>query len=255
MCRNTTLKNPNSASAEFGCQDTSATNREKSAAPSILARYTCASILMGFFAVWGKYTFVPEAEQPGIHAPMHSYKVPLALTVGYLVSLPILRYVVDNFVSKKTDMKVLLTESMILVRSHLASSLLLIFQFERWSEYWKIGMYDRRCVLGNCFVLRPFFVFCVVVTDMNMCVPLGMYLFELSLSLMLCFFLTLSLSHHLSLFTVQCCASIPQRLDGLPIRQCRSVPGSSFHRRYFHCQHWGSFRRLCTLHGQVFGVF
>ena len=74
------------------------------------------SILVGFFAVWGKYTFVPEAEQPGVHVPMHSYKVPLALTVGYLISLPVLRYVVENFVSKKTDMKVLLTESMVLVR-------------------------------------------------------------------------------------------------------------------------------------------
>ena len=121
MCRNTTLKR--SASTEVGTpskqmldNNKSAANAENAAAPSILARYTCASILVGFFAVWGKYTFVPEAEQPGVHVPMHSYKVPLALTVGYLISLPILRYVVENFVSKKTDMKVLLTESMVLVR-------------------------------------------------------------------------------------------------------------------------------------------
>ena len=122
MCRNTTLKR--SSSTEFGtpskqdAQDKSAANADSSpVAPSILARYTCASVLMGFFAVWGKYTFVPETEQPGIQAQMHSYKVPLGLTVGYLISLPLLRYVVENFVSKKTDMKVLLTESMILVRS------------------------------------------------------------------------------------------------------------------------------------------
>lgn len=121
MCRNTTLKR--SASTEFGspskqdAQDKSAANADSPVAPSILARYTCASVLMGFFAVWGKYTFVPETEQPGIQVPMHSYKVPLGLTVGYLISLPLLRYFVENFVSKKTDMKVLLTESMILVRS------------------------------------------------------------------------------------------------------------------------------------------
>ena len=121
MCRNTTLKR--SASTEVGNpskqmldNNKSAATAENAAAPSILARYTCASILVGFFAVWGKYTFVPEAEQPGVHVPMHSYKVPLALTVGYLISLPILRYAVENFVSKKTDMKVLLTESMVLVR-------------------------------------------------------------------------------------------------------------------------------------------
>lgn len=125
MCRNTTLKR--SASTEVGNpskqmlhNNKSAANAENAAAPSILARYTCASILVGFFAVWGKYTFVPEAEQPGVHVPMHSYKVPLALTVGYLISLPILRYVVENFVSKKTDMKVLLTESMVLVRCHVS---------------------------------------------------------------------------------------------------------------------------------------
>lgn len=119
MCRNTTLKR--SAFTEFGtpskqdAQDKSAAKADSiPVAPSILARYTCASVLMGFFAVWGKYTFVPEAEQPGIQVAMHSYKVPLGLTVGYLISLPLLRYVVENFVSKKTDMKVLLTESMIL---------------------------------------------------------------------------------------------------------------------------------------------
>ena len=123
MCRNTTLKR--STSTEFGTpskqdvQDKSAASADSSSpvAPSILARYTCASVLVGFFAVWGKYTFVPEAEQPGIQVPMHSYKVPLGLTVGYLISLPLLRHVVENFVSKKTDMKLLLTESMILVRS------------------------------------------------------------------------------------------------------------------------------------------
>ena len=111
------MNRESSSSTEFGKSPEAAQQQEQcsSAAPSMLARYTCASVLVGFFAIWGKYTFVPENEQPGIGAPMHSWKVPAALTVGYLVSLPALRYLVENFVSKKTDMKVLLTESMILV--------------------------------------------------------------------------------------------------------------------------------------------
>lgn len=81
--------------------------------PSLLARYTCASVLVGIFAIWGKFTFVPESEIPGVDVPMHSHRVPLALTVGYLVSLPVLRYFVDVFLSG-VDMKVLLKESMVL---------------------------------------------------------------------------------------------------------------------------------------------
>ena len=117
MCRKP-LNRERSSSTEFGTPSKAEDQHveDSPAAPSMLARYTCASILMAFFAVWGKYTFVPENEQPGIGAPMHSWKIPAALTIGYLVSLPILRYLVENFVSKKTDMKVLLTESMILVR-------------------------------------------------------------------------------------------------------------------------------------------
>mmetsp|Transcript_18323 Transcript_18323/g.25836 ORF Transcript_18323/g.25836 Transcript_18323/m.25836 type:complete len:334 (-) Transcript_18323:299-1300(-) len=82
--------------------------------PSLAARYTCASILMGVFAVWGKYTFVPESEAPGIGSDCHSYRVPLALTVGYLVSLPLLRWFVDGYLSRVVDVKLLLKESMVL---------------------------------------------------------------------------------------------------------------------------------------------
>jgi len=82
--------------------------------PSIMARYTCASILLGAVAVWGKLTFVPEAEAPGVGSPIHDFRVPLALTVGYLVSLPILRVFAANFLSKNVDVKLLLRESMIL---------------------------------------------------------------------------------------------------------------------------------------------
>lgn len=82
--------------------------------PSFIARYSCASVLLGAFAVWGKLTFVPEEEAPGVGAQIHDFRVPLVLTVGYLVSLPILRIFAASFLSKNVDVKLLLRESMIL---------------------------------------------------------------------------------------------------------------------------------------------
>jgi len=79
--------------------------------PSLAARYTCASILIGLFAVWGRYTFVDESELR-VGSDMHSYKIPLSFTAFYLVSLPLMRRMVDRFVT--VDMKLLLKESMIL---------------------------------------------------------------------------------------------------------------------------------------------
>jgi elongation of very long chain fatty acids protein 4 len=81
--------------------------------PSLLARYTCAGISCAVFSVWCKYSFVPESQTPGVDVPMHSYHVPLALTVGYLISLPILKFFVKNFLSE-IDVKLLLKESMLL---------------------------------------------------------------------------------------------------------------------------------------------
>mmetsp|Transcript_21994 Transcript_21994/g.32487 ORF Transcript_21994/g.32487 Transcript_21994/m.32487 type:complete len:326 (-) Transcript_21994:34-1011(-) len=82
--------------------------------PSIIARYTCASIFLAIFAVWGKLAFLPESEAPGVGAPIHSVKVPLSLTVFYIVSLPILRALTTRFLSKNVDVKLLLRESMFL---------------------------------------------------------------------------------------------------------------------------------------------
>lgn len=79
--------------------------------PSLGARYTCASILVGLMAVWGKFTFVDEATIVG--KPMHSYKVPLFFTVFYLISLPLLRSFTTKFLSN-VDVKILLKESMII---------------------------------------------------------------------------------------------------------------------------------------------
>lgn len=81
--------------------------------PSLLARYTCAGISCAIFAMWWKFTFVPENMTPGVQVPMHSCYTTLALTLGYLVSLPILKQFVQRYCST-IDMKDLLTESMIL---------------------------------------------------------------------------------------------------------------------------------------------
>lgn len=82
--------------------------------PSFVARYTCVSILMAVFAAWGKYTFVGEDQAPGVGQEMHSYKVPLVLTTGYLISLPLLKAFSERVLSKRVDVKLLLTEAMIL---------------------------------------------------------------------------------------------------------------------------------------------
>jgi len=82
--------------------------------PSTLARYTCAGISCAIFGIWLKFTFVPESETPGRHVPMHSFVVPLVLTLGYLVSLPVLKYFVENYLTKSCNVKVLLKESMVL---------------------------------------------------------------------------------------------------------------------------------------------
>lgn len=82
--------------------------------PSAIARYTCASIILAAFAVWGKLAFVPESEAPGVASQIHSFKVPLSLTVVYIVSLPILRTLSSKFLSKTVDVKLLLRESMFL---------------------------------------------------------------------------------------------------------------------------------------------
>lgn len=80
--------------------------------PSFLARYTCLGILLSIFAVWGKYTFIPEDQIPGVDFPLHSYRAPLTLTVFYLVSLPLLRLFTETFM-RDVDAKLLLKESMV----------------------------------------------------------------------------------------------------------------------------------------------
>lgn len=86
----------------------------KDKTPSFLARYTCASVLTAFLAVWCKATFVPEDEQPGVGVEMQSWHTPAFLTVGYLVSLPLLKLFTEKVLAPRYDLKALLTESMVL---------------------------------------------------------------------------------------------------------------------------------------------
>lgn len=82
--------------------------------PSFMARFTCVSILTGIFAVWARYTFIEEPTSRDSGFEVHSYLVPLAFTSGYLVSLPLLQFIVKKYLSKTIDVKVLLMESMVL---------------------------------------------------------------------------------------------------------------------------------------------
>jgi elongation of very long chain fatty acids protein 4 len=84
------------------------------APPSLIARLTCVSILVAVLAIWGKYTFIDEADIPTGNKEVHSYLVTLALTTFYLVSLPLLRIFSKNYLSETVDVKLLLREAMIL---------------------------------------------------------------------------------------------------------------------------------------------
>lgn len=81
--------------------------------PSHLARYSCTSIMIMILAVWVKHTFVPE-EELAVGEKIHSWNVPMFMTLGYLVSLPLLRLLSKRFLAHNVDVKVLLRESMIL---------------------------------------------------------------------------------------------------------------------------------------------
>lgn len=94
--------------------ETVAKTESYSREPSLAARYITAGIAGALFSLWGKFAFVPESETPGVDVPVHSYQNVLYLTVGYLISLPLLKFVVENYLAKIWDMKLLLKESMIL---------------------------------------------------------------------------------------------------------------------------------------------
>mmetsp|Transcript_6294 Transcript_6294/g.11287 ORF Transcript_6294/g.11287 Transcript_6294/m.11287 type:complete len:353 (+) Transcript_6294:386-1444(+) len=82
--------------------------------PSTLARYTTASILVGFLSLFCYHAYPPKDATPGLNAPMHGYSTPLALTAFYLISLPSLKWFTEKYLAPRYDMKLLLTEAMII---------------------------------------------------------------------------------------------------------------------------------------------
>lgn len=82
--------------------------------PSTVARYTTASIFTGILSAWAYFAYPPTNATPGLTSPMHSYTIPLALTAFYLISLPSLKWITEKFLAPNYDMKLLLTESMII---------------------------------------------------------------------------------------------------------------------------------------------
>lgn len=78
---------------------------------SFVGRYTALSALVVILCVWGKLTFVSEPFDGDMSGIIHSYKLPLFMTVFYLASLPLLKWMVAK---SKVDLKPVLRESMIL---------------------------------------------------------------------------------------------------------------------------------------------
>ena len=92
--------------------------------PSILSRYTCASIMVAIFGIWEKIAFFDhsggsgngtydESKAPGVGSEIHSWKVPLTLTTSYLLGLPLLRFFSKRYLSESVDVKLLLKETML----------------------------------------------------------------------------------------------------------------------------------------------
>jgi hypothetical protein len=85
--------------------------------PSLMSRYVCASVMIGIFGIWGKVCVTDylndESLAPGVGTSIHDWRVPAVLTTSYLISLPLLRYITQHYLSQMTDMKGLLKETMI----------------------------------------------------------------------------------------------------------------------------------------------
>lgn len=89
--------------------------------PSLLSRYTCATVMTAIFGIWGKIAFYghsdegtyDESKAPGVGSDIHSWKVPLILTTSYLLVLPVLRIFSRKYLSESVDVKLLLKETMV----------------------------------------------------------------------------------------------------------------------------------------------
>ena len=111
MCEGPKSKEVVNGGSSKMMKSSSSSNSKES---SLVARYVTAGITGAVFSVWGKATFIPESETPGAYVPMYSFHHVLYLTVGYLISLPLLKFVTEKYLAPNWDMKLLLKESMIL---------------------------------------------------------------------------------------------------------------------------------------------
>ena len=82
---------------------------------SAMERYTCVSLLIGVMGIWYRWSFIDEKQLPdGIDRHIHSWMIPVGMTLAYLASLPLLRSFTERYLAKNYNMKSLLNESMIL---------------------------------------------------------------------------------------------------------------------------------------------
>jgi len=118
--------------------------------PTIVARYACAGMMISVFAIWGQKCWTPDSELAPVGDSIHSSSVPVALTVGYLVALPLLRIFSRTFLSESVDVKLLLKETMIVYNG---GQVLLNF----WMVF-KIlqGLYSRgHPFIGDVYTMTP----------------------------------------------------------------------------------------------------
>jgi elongation of very long chain fatty acids protein 4 len=78
--------------------------------PTLQARYTCAAIVSGIIAVWGKLSFDETSTRT---ATIHSWLVPVGLILFYMISLPLLRLFTQRYL-ENVSVKLLLRESMVI---------------------------------------------------------------------------------------------------------------------------------------------
>lgn len=120
--------------------------------PTLIERYTCASILIVIIGIWCKFAFINENEVPDEkNIQMHggSCIIPLGMTAFYLCSLPILKKFTDIFLTKNDiNVKVLLRESMIIYN---AIQVIL----NGWIVY---KIIDSLLFRGHSFISGPIYV-------------------------------------------------------------------------------------------------
>jgi elongation of very long chain fatty acids protein 4 len=130
--------------------NSSSSNGVDSKEPSMVARYTTASIFMAFLSLWTYYAYYPNPSIVTINTTMHGPLIPLALTTFYLTSLPILKYITTHYLSTKYEMKSLLIESMILYN---ISQVVL----NGWMVYTILMalLYNKHPIIGSRSVIGP----------------------------------------------------------------------------------------------------